>query len=164
MNSSERQIRARHLRTTARMHPRGLPGLTVSVISTSRISDRLTSVEIWVTRAAFVRFVRALPVRLTPRLYIELVSAARARRPVVMERQKNCTSMRHQRVMTGGRPRRPGREISSGGTDLVLAHTRRHRRAQKPDGHADATTYVWDLRACRLRCCTLLAEIDDCLT
>ena len=71
------------------MHPRGLPGLGVSVISTGRISDRLTSVEIWVTRAAFVRFVRALPVRLTPRLYIELVSAARARRPVVMERQKN---------------------------------------------------------------------------
>lgn len=49
----------------------------------------LTSVEMWVTRAELGRFVRALPVRLTPRLYIELMSAARANMPVVMERQKN---------------------------------------------------------------------------
>ena len=55
----------------------------------TQIRRLLTSVEIWVTRAALGSDVRALPVRLTPRLYIELVRAARASSPVVMERQKN---------------------------------------------------------------------------
>ena len=43
----------------------------------------------WFTRAELGNFVLALPVRFTPLLYTDDIRAARARSPVVIERQKN---------------------------------------------------------------------------
>lgn len=48
-----------------------------------------TSVEIWFTSAELGNFVLAFPVRFTPRLYTDEIKAARARIPVVIDRQKN---------------------------------------------------------------------------
>lgn len=53
----------------------------------------LASVEMKLTKAAFVMVVRAFPVRLTPRLYMEFIRAARANIPVAIERQKNYGEM-----------------------------------------------------------------------
>jgi hypothetical protein len=53
----------------------------------------LTSVEMWFTSVALVSLTLAFPVRLTPRSYMEVISAARASTPVAIDRQKNCNQM-----------------------------------------------------------------------
>ena len=64
----------------------------VTVILTNhceQASIRLTSVEIWFTSAALLWIVLDFGVSWTPRLYIELIKAARASTPVDMDLQKN---------------------------------------------------------------------------
>lgn len=81
-----------YVQTTVQQHQRDLPIVNrehqYAYLRNQKI--RLTSVEIWFTSAALGRSILAFVVKCTPRLYIEPIRAARARTPVVIERQKNC--------------------------------------------------------------------------
>lgn len=102
-------------------------------------------------RVAFVMVVRALPVRLTPRLYTELISAARASIPVAIERHQYYIKFLQLKVLRN--------DVKN--TYLMLAYTGGNDEDERSNGESNTAANVRRLPAIGLGSGSFLAISDN---